>query len=278
MKKLTVLIPVYNEEELIEDALKSVSWADEILVVDSGSTDETIEICKKYTNRILYRKYNYYADQVNWGIKQAQNDWILLLDADERLTLSLQLEIKRLFKNSQELNFYKGYKLARRHYFLGKWLRYGGRYPLYNIRLFKKECRFEDRLVHPHIILDKKQIGHLKNDVIHLSDRSLEQYFTKFNQYTTYEAQEMYKNLKHKKNISWSNFFTNYLIFKSTIKSFWIKLPASGFLRFIYMYILRLGFLDGQKGFMIARYYAWSDYVSKRKLKEIKKKNERYKS
>ncbi len=271
MEKLSILIPTYNEEELIENALKSVSWALEILVIDSGSTDKTIEICRKYTDRILSRKYNYYADQVNWGIDKAKYNWILLLDADERVTVALQKEIQKLLNNSKEMNNYKGYLFARRHYFLGKWIRHGGRYPLYNIRLFNKSCRFEDRLVHPYIILDKKYTKKLKNDVIHLSDRNLEQYFEKFNHYTTYEAQEMYKNICNKKENSWRRFFTNYLVAKSTIKRFWVRLPGSPFLRFIYMYFLRLGFLDGREGFTIARFYAFSDYVSKVKLNQLKK-------
>lgn len=271
MEKLTVLIPTYNEEKLIADALKSVSWADEILVVDSGSVDKTIEICKKYTDRILTRKYNYYADQVNWGIRKAKNQWVLLLDADERLMPDLQEEIKQLFKKPDELNKYNGYKLARRHYFFGKWLRHGGRYPLYNIRLFQKDSKMEDRMVHPHVILNKSQIGRLEHDVIHLSDRNFDQYFKKFNNYTSYEAQEMYKNLYNEKKISWRQFFTNYLVAKSTIKRFWVRIPGSPMLRFIYMYFLRLGFLDGREGFIIARFYAFSDYVSKVKLKQLKK-------
>jgi len=279
MERLTVLMPVCNEEEVIEDALKSVSWASEILVVDSGSTDKTIEICKKYTDKILYRPYTYYADQVNWGINKASSRWILLLDADERVTPELEKEIKYLLQRPKSMNQYKGYQVARRHYFLGKWLRYGGRYPLYNIRLFQKSCRFEDRLVHPHIILEKKQTGWLKNDIIHLSDRSLEQYFEKFNKYTTYEALEAYKNFQHKQKIPWKEFFTNFLVFKSVIKKFWIRLPVAPILRFFYMYFLRLGFLDGYKGFMVAKLYAWADYVSRMKFKELlKKKNARYKS
>ena len=276
MEKLTALIPIYNEEGLIKDCLESIKWADEILIIDSGSTDKTIEICKKYTARILTRKYNYYADQVNWGIDKVKYNWVLLLDADERVMPELQKEIQNLLKRPQEMNNYKGYKVARRHYFLGKWLRCGGRYPLYNIRLFKKSYRFEDRMVHPHIIFKKLDTGRLKNDIIHLSDPSLERYFEKFNKYTTYEAQEMYKNLSHKKKIDWCNFFTNSLIFKSVIKRFWIRLPGSSFLRFFYMYFLRLGFLDGREGFIVARLYAFSDYVSKIKLKQLKKQNERH--
>lgn len=276
MEKITVLVPVHNEEEMIEDALKSVVWADEILIIDSGSKDKTLEICKRYKARILYHKYNYYAQQVNWGIERAKYNWVLLLDADERVTPELAQEIKDLLKKPNFLNRYKGCFLARRHYFLGKWLRHGGRYPLYNIRLFKKFCRLEDRLVHPHIILEKKDTLKLKNDVIHFSDRNFEQFLDKLNSYSTYEAEEAYRNLKKQEKITWRKVLTNYLFFKSTIKKFWIRLPLAGLLRFLYMYIFRLGFLDGYEGFIIALFYGFNDAASKVKFKELIKKNARY--
>jgi glycosyltransferase involved in cell wall biosynthesis len=276
MEKLTVLIPVYNEEKLIKNCLESVKWADEILIIDSGSTDKTLDIVRNYTNNILKRSYTYSAEVKNWAIPKATFKWIFAIDADERATPELQKEIKNLLKNPREINKYKGYLIARRHYFLGRWLRYGGRYPLYNIRLFQKSCRFEDRKVHAYIILDKKEVGCLQNDIIHFSDRSMKQYLEKFNRYTTYEAEEIYKNIYNKKKIYWYGFFTNSLVFKSVIKRFWIRLPGSPFLRFFYMYILKLGFLDGREGFMIARFYAFSDYVSKIKLKQLKRQNARH--
>jgi glycosyltransferase involved in cell wall biosynthesis len=275
-EKLSVLIPVYNEENLIKDCLESIKWADEILIIDSGSEDKTVEICRKYTNRILHHKYTCYADQVNWGIDQVKFNWVFLIDADERATQKLQNEIKNLLNNPSELNKKKAYLITPRHYFLGKWLRHGGRYPLYIPRLFQKTSHLNNRKVHPAIILDKKEYSKLSNDIIHLSDRSFEQYFEKFNKYTTYEAEEGFKNLSKKNKVDWTKFFTNYLTFKTTMKGFWIRLPLSSFFRFLYMYILKLGFLDGRKGFQIAVLYAFSDYVSKIKLKEMKKNNERY--
>lgn len=268
-KKLTAIIPSFNSEDIIEDCIKSVLWADEILVVDSFSSDKTLEIAKKYGCRILQHEYVYSAKQKNWAIPKAKNEWILLLDTDERVTSELKKEIQKKLYTKMPCD---GYFIARRHYFLEKWMRFGGRYPLYNIRLFKKTCRYEDRDVHAHIILDKTKISYLKNDIIHLSDRSLSQYFHKANRYTTYNANYMAKIYNKKIKIDWQGFFTNTMIFKATIKDFWYFIPFSSTARFLYMYIFKLGFLDGSRGFVLALLYGFDNYVSKLKFKEILKK------
>lgn len=284
---LSVLIPTYNCESLIEDCIKSVKdIADEILAVDSGSADGTLEICKKYGARIISRKYHYSASQKNWAIPQAKYDWILLIDSDERLTGRLRSEIKRLKRaegvgaedfvgaensvgaeNFLPLREIDGFKIARRHYFLGKWLKYGGRYPLFNIRLFRKSCRYEDRDAHAHILLPKERVGELENDIIHYSDRDLEQILAKINRYSTYQANYMMKVSERGFDIDWSEFFTNPFAFKAAIKDIWFFIPFAPFWRFVYMYFLRLGFLDGREGFLIAILYSFEDFVSKNKYK-----------
>ena len=270
--KLTVIIPTFNVEDLIEQAIKSVLWADEILVVDSFSTDETVAIAKKYGVRVLQHEYIYSAKQKNWTIPQAENEWILLLDSDEVVTDELRDEITRLL-SSEKIEKYDGFGIGRKHYFLGKFLRWGGRYPLYNIRLFRRSCRYEDRNVHAHIILDKNRMKNLSKDILHYSDRSLDQFFEKFNRYSTWQANYMMRVYeKGMTKIAWVTFITNPFYAKAVLKDLWTFIPFTPLIRFIYMYVLRLGFLDGRHGFMIAFFYAFQDYVAKTKYLEMRKK------
>ncbi len=272
-RKITVIIPTYNVEDLIAGAIESVLWADEIFVVDSFSTDKTVEIAKKYGARVVQHKYIYSAKQKNWAIPQAKNEWILLLDSDEIVTDELKNTINNLLA-SDEIDNYDGFEIARKHFFLGKFLRWGGRYPLYNIRLFRRSCRYEDRNVHAHIILAKSKMKKIKGDILHYSDRSLDQFFEKFNRYSTWHANYMlriYENGMTK--IKWATFFTNPFYAKAIIKDLWTFIPFTPFIRFVYMYIVRFGFLDGRYGFMIAFFYAFEDYVAKTKYLEMRKKS-----
>jgi len=277
-EKITVIIPTYNVKDIIRQCIKSALWADEILVVNGDknghSTDRTVEIAKNMGARILKHKYEYSAKQKNWAIPQAKYDWIFLLDSDEVITSELKNEILQLL-TSKDLNNYDGFGIARPHYFLGKFLRWGGRYPLYNIRMFKKKCRYEDRDVHAHIILPKDKVKNLKGDLLHYSDPDLNHFFEKFNRYTTYQANYMLKVRQRGIKLEWKKFFTYYIYIKSVIKDVWYFLPFAPISRFVYMYFVRLGFLDGQHGFMIALLYAFQDYVSKTKYLELRQKQPR---
>ncbi|XLQ19828.1 MAG: glycosyltransferase family 2 protein [Candidatus Moraniibacteriota bacterium] len=272
--KLTVLIPTYNEEDLIAQAIKSVLWADEIFVVDSFSTDKTVEIAESYGARVIQRKFTYHADQKNWAIPKSKYDWILVLDSDEVVTDELRDNIKKLLNSGEGMNKYDGYEIARKHFFLKKFLRWGGRYPLYNVRLFKRTIRYEDRNVHEHIILPKDKMQVVDGDMLHYSDRSLSQFFEKFNRYSTQQANYMVKAHESifKTKVDLKQFFTNGLYTKALIKDVWFFIPGTSFARFVYMYIVRFGFLDGRYGFLIAVLYAFQDYVSKTKYLEMRDK------
>jgi glycosyltransferase involved in cell wall biosynthesis len=271
--KITIIIPVFNVAKIIRRCLKSALWADEILVIDGSvngfSQDKTASIAKALGAKVLKHKYNYSSKQKNWAIPKAKHDWILLLDSDEVITSALKDEIIKLLKIGQMEN-YHGFAIARRHYFLGKWLKHGGRYPLYNIRLFKKTCRYEDRDVHAHIILPKNKIKTLKGDILHYSDPDLIHFFAKFNRYTTYQANYMMKFAHSHKKIEWQKLFSNFGYGKALIKDIWYFLPLAPIGRFIYMYFLRLGFLDGYLGFLIAVLYSFQDYVAKTKYLEMR--------
>jgi len=256
---------------MIARAIRSVSWADEIFVVDSFSTDRTRTIARKHGARVVEHEYVYSAKQKNWAIPQAKNEWVLLLDSDEVVTPELKKTIQKLLC-SDELESYDGFGIARKHFFLGKFLRWGGRYPLHNIRLFRTSCRYEDRDVHAHIILPKERMKNITGDILHYSDRDLAQYFEKFNRYTSWQANYMFKIYRDgMHNINLRELFTNPYYAKATVKDLWTFIPFTPIIRFFYMYILRLGFLDGRYGFMIALLYAFQDYVSKTKYLELRR-------
>lgn len=266
-RKISVIIPTFNVQDIVVSAIASVKWADEILIVDSFSTDNTVEIAEKMGAKVFSHEYVYSAKQKNWAIPKAKYDWILLLDSDEVVTEKLKNRILELLK-SDEIENYDGFGIARKHFFFGRFLRYGGRYPLYNVRLFRKTCRYEDRDVHAHIILDKNRMRNIDfkdGDILHFSDRNFSQFFERFDRYSTYQANYLKKVKQRGIRIDWTKFFTNFFYFKATIKDLWFFLPLAAFRRFVYMYFFRLGFLDGRHGLLIAVLYAMQDYVSKTK-------------
>jgi glycosyltransferase involved in cell wall biosynthesis len=235
---LTVIVPCYNNEDIIRDCLESVKWADEILICDSFSTDKTLNIVREYTNRIIQHKYINSATQKNWAIPQASNEWVFIVDTDERISKELKDEVMSILKNPDEFD---GFKIPRANYSFGKRLRYGGYWPDYQLRLFKKtKGRYQPREVHAHVVLEGK-IGYLKNPIIHFPNRELEQVIEKLLiKYAKWEAKERLK--KEKPSIA--------------------KLIIAPTKIFIYRYILMMGFLDGVGGFIAANLWAMYTFLT----------------
>ncbi len=248
MQKLTVIIPCYNEESNMQAVLESVKWADEIMVVDSFSTDNTIEIAKEYTEFIIQREYNNSASQKNWAIPQATHDWILLVDADERVTTTLKKEIQKLLSQK---NLADAYWIDRQNYFMDKPLNYvvkGDKV----IRLFKKICRYEPIHVHSEIIVDGLKIGKLKGLLNHHTFKSIDLYMAKINRYATWSAKDYAGKTKS------ITFF--HLLVKPTF-------------RFFKHYILERGFLDGKVGFIMSCVLSWAVFMRYWKIMEIHQNN-----
>jgi len=269
---LIVIIPTRVEDiQLLKKAFDSVRWVKNILIADSSTTKHGASLIKKFANKrgaqYIHRKYKYSADFKNWAISQVKQEWVLLLDSDEILTKELKNKIERLFLTG-DVERHDGYLIARKHFFFGNFLRFGGRYPLYNIRLFRKQCRYEDRDVHAHIIIPGSRIGKIpfsEGDILHYSDRYFGQFFEKFNRYSDYQARYIKKVTERKRQIRWFEFLRNALYAKAVIKDFWFFLPAHSALKFFWMYIVKAGFLDGLSGLKIALLYSLQDYVSKTK-------------
>jgi len=222
--KLSVVIISKNEEEFITDAVKSALFADEVLVLDSGSIDATCEIAQNLGAKVLYQDWLGFGAQKNKAVELAKNDWVFVLDSDERITDELQLEILNTLKNPAA----EGYHIARLNNFFGKNIRHCGLYPDYSIRLFSKsKSKFNEVSVHESVQV-KGTTAKLKNHMIHLA-------FDTVSEFT--DKQKKYAELSQK----------NKNLFKAFISPIWT---------FFKIYIIRLGFIEGWRGFVIAKVYA----------------------
>ena len=250
MEKITAIIPTGNEEHNIVDAINSVSFANEIMIVDSFSKDKTIELATPLVDTVLQREYQNSASQKNWAIPQAKHDWIIILDADERITEELREEIISTINSNK---FFSGFWIRRENHFMGKKVNFSGWRGDKVIRLFKRdECIYEDKNVHSEIVSNGK-ISILKNKLIHNTFISKENYLKKLERYARWQAKD-YDQKTGKINI-----------YHTQIK------PLA---RFIKHYILQLGILDGHVGYVISslqakavrmRYYYLQEYRNERR-------------
>lgn len=244
--KISVIIITKNEEQNITDCLNSVKWADEIIIIDAESSDNTIELAKKFTDKVFIRKWNGYSDQKNYALSLARNEWVLSLDADERITNELKNEI--LFS---DLSISDGYKISRANYFLGRLIRGCGWSHDYQLRLFRKsKSKVTERMVHEGFIVDGK-ISELKFSMLHYSYRNFHDAMNKINKYSTLEAQEKYQ----RKNV---NGFTILL---------------NPFIAFVQFFIFRKGFIDGTYGLLVSIMHATTKLMMYIKMWELQKKN-----
>ncbi|RKY31219.1 MAG: hypothetical protein DRP74_05300 [Candidatus Omnitrophota bacterium] len=194
MIDLSVVVITRNEEKNIEDCLASVAgWAGEILIVDDLSTDKTLDLASKFTERIISRKMDLEGRHRNYAYSQAKNLWVLSLDADERATPELKNEIEEVLKNGTEFN---GFTIPRKNYIGNYWVKHGGWYPSPQLKLFRKDkFRYEETGVHPRAFMDDP-CGHLKSDIVHFSYKNFEDFFHKLNNQTSREAQKWFKQDK----------------------------------------------------------------------------------
>jgi len=266
--KLSVIILTLNEEKNIKHCIESVKdVADEVIVVDSFSTDKTLEIAREYGAVTHQRTFKNQADQFNWALDniEIKGDWILRLDADEYLTPELREEIKETLAEPKP--GITGYYMKRRVHFMGRWIKHGGYYPVWFLRLWKKgSARIEDREMDEHTILAEGKAEQFTHDFVDENHNGLAHWIAKHNGYSTREARarlrEARTNAAHTSR-------------KSRIKSgAYAKLPLflRAFLYFIYRYILLLGFLDGKEGLIFHTLQGfWHQFVIDAKIYENKK-------
>ena len=241
-QKITAIIPTLNEEFNIEDAIKSVSFADEIIVIDSFSDDDTVNLAKKHNVRILQREFDNFSSQKNYAIDLAKHNWIYILDADERVNEVLKNEILSAIQSSNDL---VGFYIYRAFYFFDRKINYGGWQRDKVIRLFRKDkCKYDGKLVH-ELVKYEGEISFLKNKIEHYSYQNYDYYSSKLDQYTSLQAEELFRK-KRRVNA-----------YHVTIKPIY---------RFFSHYILRFGFLDGFPGFVLANQQAYGVFTRYVKL------------
>jgi glycosyltransferase involved in cell wall biosynthesis len=238
--KISATVITYNEQANIGQCLESIRWVDEIVVVDSGSTDRTVEIARNYTERVIINPWPGYIAQKNFALKQASHEWILCLDADERVTPELKGEI------ISEINLEKGivgYYIKRHTYYLGRWINHGGWYPDYKLRLIRKgEARWDGVDPHDKLVTHGKT-GYLKGEILHYTYRDFSHQLRVIDRFSEVAVQE---GLKRGARFS---------VWKALLH------PP---LKFVECYVYKLGFLDGLPGLIIAiasSFYVFVKYI-----------------
>lgn len=278
---VSVLIPARNEEANLPACLESVARADEVFVVDSQSSDRSVAIAESYGATVVQFHFNgRWPKKKNWSLENLpfRNEWVLIVDCDERITPELWDEIAEAIQNPE----FEGYYLNRKVFFLGQWIRYGGKYPDWNLRLFRhQEGRYEnlgtesirntgDNEVHEHVVLSGK-VGYLKNDMLHIDFKDLYHWLDRHNRYSNWEAQ-VYLNLitgRGDDGTIGSDLFGDSVQRKRFLKRIWVRLPFKPTLRFLLAYVFRLGFLDGKAGYIYARLLSQYEFQIGVKLFEL---------
>jgi glycosyltransferase involved in cell wall biosynthesis len=254
---ISAVLITFNAARLLAEVLDALQWCAEIVIVDSGSKDNTLEIAQKYGCRILHRSFDGFGTQKQYAVAQAQNHWVLALDADEIVPEALQQEILQQVAAAEAGALpYRGFEIPRSLVFLGQLMRYGGEAKSPILRLFDKRYgTYNTAPVHERIVLDGP-VGRLKNYLLHDSYANLQEYFDKFNTYTSAAAKELFERGK-----------------KKSITKVILRFP----LTFLKEYFLKQNVLNGYPGFVWALFSAMYPVVKYAKLNELtdKKKNKK---
>jgi glycosyltransferase involved in cell wall biosynthesis len=244
MASLSVAVVALNEEERLRACLESGVWADELVVVDAGSSDKTVAIAREFTDRVTFRAWDGYDSQKNFALGQCHGDWVLSLDADERVTDALREEIQGVLQGGRDAI---GFYLPRRNQFQGRWVRHGGLYPDWQLRLFRRgRGAFVERSVHESVRVDGPT-ARFAAPLLHESYRSIGDAVARLNRYSDLAATELAQAGRG-----------------GSLADLLIR-PAW---RFLSMYVLRAGFLDGWRGLVLAGLHAHYVFLRAAKVRE----------
>ena len=245
MERISATIITHNEEGNIAEALERLGWVNEIVVVDSGSRDRTLDICALYTDKVFHRDWTGFVDQKNYAVERASNDWILSLDADERPSAELESEIQSLRRGGFKRD---GYRIPRVAHFMGRWIRHGDWYPDYQLRLFdRRRGRWQGGRVHESVKTEGS-LGQLRGEIQHFTYREISDYLKRLETYSTLAAQD-YRQKGRRSSV--------------------LRLLGDPPATFLKGYFFRGGFLDGVPGLMVAVMAAISVYFKYAKLYEL---------
>ena len=277
---VSILIPILNEEKNLPRCLDSVSWADEIFIVDSGSTDSSREIAESHSAKVIQFEYNgVWPKKKNWALENLplSNEWVFILDADEELSPQAENEFREVCTTNKQ--GHDGYFINRRFMFMGKSLKHAY-YPNWNLRLFKHTLgRYEkltdmptesgDNEVHEHVVL-KGKTGYLRTEMLHYAFPTIEEFLKKHNRYSNWEACVALD--RYLKQSPAAQLQSKQVVWRRRLKIVFQHLPFRPFLKFLYVYILQRGFLDGREGYDFARLHAYYEFLCILKTYELKKK------
>jgi glycosyltransferase involved in cell wall biosynthesis len=245
---VTATIITKDEADTIADALRSLAWADEIIVVDAESTDETVAIARQFTSRVYVRAWKGYVDQKNHAASLATHDWIFSLDADERVPQELADEIRALLASEPKV---RGFRMPRVSFYLGRWMRTTDMYPDYQLRLYdRRHARWDGMYVHESVALNTGLAGYLKGELQHYPYKDLSEHLIRMDRYTTLAARQMFEKGKRATRLE--------LLFH----------PPVAFAR---NYILKRGFRDGKPGLIISLVNSYYVMLKFAKLWELQR-------
>lgn len=276
---ISVLIPVKNEAANLEACLASVAFCDDIVVVDSGSTDATRTIAEKHGARVIDFKWNgQFPKKKNWALANVpwKNDWVFIIDADERATPQLAAEMRSIAEAASPSH--RGYYVNRRFWFIDGWLNHCGYYPSWNMRFFLHRAgRYEqphalgdtgsgDNEVHEHVLLDGTS-GYMQGEMEHYAFPDISTWVEKHNRYSNWEARQQLAARDHAQGPA----IDASLARKRRLRQLAWRLPFRPTIRFLYHYVVRAGFLDGYRGFVFCRLMGWYEFLSAAKAAEMRR-------
>ncbi|TCC92264.1 glycosyltransferase family 2 protein [Pedobacter frigiditerrae] len=278
---VSVVILTFNEEKNIRDCIESIlDFTDDIFVVDSGSTDKTLEILSNYPVQILHNPFENYSQQRNWSLKNIKfkTEWVLNLDADHRATKEFKEEVEKLFLNGIP-NHINGLLTSRRTMFMGKWIKYGGHYPTYHAALFRLgRGKCENKLYDQHFLIEGDTLK-VKGDIIDLITESLSTFTQRHDKWSSLEAIQQFENNLNKKDIIKANVTGNPIQKRRFYKNIYEQFPlfVRPFIYFFIRYFLKFGFLDGKRGLIFHFLQCfWFRFLIDAKIYELKKNSNKF--
>lgn len=245
--QITLLLPTYNCANYLQNCLESVKWVDQILLIDSFSTDNTLEIAKRYNAKILQHEYINSAKQKNWALQFINTEWTLQIDSDEILDTEAEILIRSAIRMAS--SDVECFRFPRKNHMLGKWVKYGGMYPDWENRLFRTDKgQWFDREVHSNIKVEGF-VDSIRCDILHFGMPNISKQLKNIDRYTRYEADELFKN---------------------ATKFSWFRILLFPFLIFLHRFFWLQGFRDGWRGFFLAKYTSFYYFLYWFKFFEMK--------
>ncbi|MFB1489925.1 MULTISPECIES: glycosyltransferase family 2 protein [unclassified Thiocapsa] len=272
---ISILLLTLNEEANLPGCFASVSWSDDVVVLDSFSQDNTVAVAELYGARVYQRLFDSFASQRNYALDQIdfKHDWILHLDADEIVTAKLHEEMLKAIQSEQ----YDAYRIPSKMMFLGRWLRYAGLYPSYQVRLGRRgRFRFKQVGHGQREDLAPERVGTLTEPYLHYSfSKGLTDWFEKHNRYASAEACEAVRLIGEGRDVEWRGIVSRDRVYRRrALKEISYRLPFRPLLRFLYMYLVRRGFLDGYAGLTYCRLLSVYEFMIVLKMRELMKDSE----